>query len=298
MKKAIVFGCNGYLGRHLTYFLKLNNIEVLPLGKSSKSVDKHVNYQQVDISKKKDILSLDFNVDYIFVFAGLTGTTVGFDEYKQFIMVNEIGLLNILDHHKNTKSKARIVFPSTRLVYKGEKDEFLKEAAKKEAKTIYAQNKLACEQYLKMYQNYYGINYTIFRIGVPYGNLMDDNYSYGTLGFFLKKVENKENIILYGDGKQKRTFTHVEDIIQVIIKSLPLERTKNNIYNIGSNDNLSLLEIANLIASKYDINVELADWPLNVLKVESGDTIFAGEKLQKELNYKYKHSIKGWVNEI
>ena len=181
------------------------------------------------------------------------------------------------------------------MVYKGVKDYPLKETAEKEAKTIYAQNKLACEQYLKMCQNYYGIDYTVFRIGVPYGNLLDDNYSYGTLGFFLDKVKNKEDITLYGDGSQKRTFTHVGDIAQIIVGSLAIDNMKNNIYNIGSNDNLSLIKVAQTIAHKYALGVDFVEWPEEALKIESGDTIFDDSKLQKSFTYLYQYKIEEWL---
>jgi len=298
MKKVIVFGSNGYLGRHIIYFLKRDNIEFLPIDCAETSIDQHLNYKQIDIVNSNEIDVLDFKVDYIFVFAGLTGTNIGFEDYERFVAVNEIGLLNILNHHKNSNSVARIVFPSTRLVYKGLKNQPLKESAEKEAKTIYAQNKLACEQYLNMYQNYYGIEYTIFRICVPYGNLIDNNYSYGTLGFFLNKVKNNENIPLYGNGDQKRTFTHVGDIAKIIIQSINSESTKNKVYNIGSNDNHSLLEVANMIASKNSIEVTLVEWPDEALKVESGDTIFDDVNLKQDVSFEYHFSLKEWLENM
>jgi len=298
MKKAIIFGANGYLGRHIVQTLNNINIETLSIGNSSKSIDNHNNYSQIDISIEKEVATIDFNVDYIFVFAGLTGTNVGFDKYERFIQVNENGLLNVLNHHKSSKSKARIIFPSTRLVYKGIKNTPLKENSEKEAKTIYAQNKLSCEAFLKMYQNNFNIDYTIFRICVPYGNVIDNNYSYGTIGMFLNRAAKNENITLYGDGDIKRTFTHVSDISQLIIKSLDKEISKNKTYNIGSNDNMSLLEVANLVASKNDIQVNFMEWPEAALKIESGDTIFDDTRVQEEINYDYKYSVADWINNI
>ena len=298
MKKAIIFGVNGYLGRHIAFALKQQNIECIPIGNAKESIDKLVNYKQIDISDNTAISTLDFEVDYVFIFAGLTGTNIGFDEYEKFIQVNEIGLLNILNHHKESNSNARIIFPSTRLVYKGKKNIALKENSEKEAKTIYAQNKLACEGYLKMYQKNFNIDYTIFRICVPYGNLIDNNYSYGTIGMFLNKAKNKENITLYGNGDLKRTFTHVGDISEIILSSLDKEIAKNKIYNIASNDNLSLLEVANLVATKNEVKISFSDWPVEALKIESGDTIFNGAKIKEDFNYNYKYSLKEWVNDI
>ena len=293
MKKAILLGANGYLGRHIAYFLQQQNIAFIPTDIAEKSIDNHSNYQKIDITKKEDLQKLEFNVDYVFVFAGLTGTSNAREDEEKFTKVNELGLKNIISCCQNTKG-LRIIFPSTRLVYKGVENTPLSEDSEKETKSVYAKNKLNCEQLLEKS----GIDYTIFRICVPYANLFDEHYSYGTIGFFINRAKANKNISIYGDGSLKRTFTHVADICIVIIKGSLLKDTKNNVYNIGSNDVLSLLEVANLVAAKYGVEVKYVDWPEEALKIESGDTIFEDVKLKKVLNYRYQHSLKEWIAEI
>ena len=65
MKKAILFGANGYLGRHIAYFLQKNNIEFIPTGSALKSIDNYPNYLKVDITNIEDLKKLDFDVDYV-----------------------------------------------------------------------------------------------------------------------------------------------------------------------------------------------------------------------------------------
>jgi len=298
MATSIILGANGYIGRHLTHFLSQAGHTIIPTDVQEASVDRAENYQKLDITDIENVNKLDFNVDYIFVFAGLTGTKVGFDQYQNYLKVNEVGLLNILEHRKNTGGHAKIIFPSTRLVYKGNKNQLSKETAEKEAKTIYAQNKLACEGYLSMYANFFDIDYTIYRICVPYGNVFDQNYSYGTIGFFLSRAMKDENITLYGEGEPKRTFSHVEDICQLIINSIHLPETINETFNIGSNDNRDLLSVAQQIARKYEVGVDFVAWPDAARRLESGDTMFDGSKLQNLLNYNYKHHINDWIDRL
>jgi len=293
MRRAILLGANGYLGRHVAYLLKQQQIEFIPADIAETSIDGHANYQKIDVTDKKDLNQLDFNVTHVFMFAGLTGTQSTPELIKQFTKVNEQGLSNVLECCKKIKG-VRIVFPSTRLVYKGVENTPLNEDSEKEAKTIYAKNKLACEQMLEESS----VDYTTFRICVPYGNLIDENYSYGTIGFFIGKASKGDNITIYGDGSLKRTFTHVSDIVHIIYNASQLESTVKNVYNIGSNDSLSLLEVANLVAQKYDVDVESVSWPEEALKIESGDTIFADNKLQDRLICNYEHSLNQWITEI
>jgi UDP-glucose 4-epimerase len=294
MLKSILIGSNGYLGRHLAHMLKNEGFENSNYDIHTQPTPGLENYSTLDISDKKSFYQLNPDLDFIFMFAGLSGTAVGFDKYEDFIDINETGLLNLLDWMRKTTCRARIVFPSSRLVYKGKKNQLLKEDDPKETKTIYSLNKMAAENLLCMYQNAFGIDYTIFRICVPYGNLFDNRFSYGTLDFFLNKAQNTEDIILYGDGLLHRTFTHVEDICNVIINGVQYEKTKNEIFNIGG-ENLSLLDVAYLVANKFHVKVKFIEWPKIAMKLETGDTMFDDTKLRNAGFSDYHHQVKNWL---
>lgn len=299
MKKALVIGINGYLGRHVGLALKNRGFKVAGCGRQRSTELSTVDqYSSVDITDKGQVSSLDFNVDLIFMFAGKTGTMQAFDEFDSFVTSNETGLLNVLDHIRNSKSAARLVFPSTRLVYKGQEGVFLHEEADKCALTIYAANKLACESYLAMYHQVFGINYSVYRICVPYGNLIGSKYSYGTIGFFLSKAMAGEDITLFGEGRQRRTFSHVQDISEIVIQYSMREATKNKTLNIGGVDNLSLLEAASLVADRFGVRVSHRDWPEKLKKIETGDTVFNDERLQQASPYKYHHSLAHWISTL
>ncbi len=240
---------------------------------------------------KNEVESIDFNVDCIFMMTGLTGTKVGFDKYEQFVDVNEKSLLNLLDAIHNTPYRPKVIFPSSRLVYKGV-DKPLQEDDEYDSKTIYAANKIACEGFLKAYNYNFDIPYAIFRICVPWGNMLDDNYSFGTVGFFIKMAQAGKDITLYGGGKVKRTFTHLEDICYQMVEGAFNPRSDNESFNIGG-ETYSLYEAANIIAKKYHVNVVAVPWPEADLKLESGHTYFDDAKIQELLNgYEYKHSLK------
>jgi UDP-glucose 4-epimerase len=194
--KCSVLGANGYIGRHLCFFLDKLGFDVFAYdiqNTRNPNIPNNVLYEQFDICNDYNHINLD--VDFLINFSGITGTKNGFENYKSFIEINEIGLLNILNEVRKKEKKPVIIFPSTRLIYKG--DNFpLDEEATKEAKTIYAANKASAESYLKMYANCFDIKYIIYRICVPYGNLFDDNFSYGTIDAFLNK-QKKEKILVY-----------------------------------------------------------------------------------------------------
>jgi len=153
--KAIVFGANGFLGQNLIYWLLENKFEVLAVDRSDSftntnlSENENFSFIEADLTIKEEVEDIPMeSADVLYILAALTGTKVGFEEYSSFVIANEILLLNILNTYREKKAKGRLVFPSSRLVYKGKKDVLLKEDSEKEAKTVYAANKIAGELYL------------------------------------------------------------------------------------------------------------------------------------------------------
>lgn len=298
MNKIVILGANGYIGQHLAAkLLKLNDVELKLFDIQPESNVFDCEYHQADLTGPlSDVLKLALqSANYLFFFSGLTGTYKSVQSYEQFIHVNELGLLNVLNLLSKNQAKPKLIFPSTRLVYKGQQNKLLKEDDEKEFKTVYAVNKIACENYLKIYQSLFNINYTVFRVCVPYGNMTSRDLSFGTLSHFVNRAAANQNIVLYGDGSLKRTFTHIDDLTNLVIEGAFSPNVINDVYNIGSNDNLSLYKVAEKIAGIYNVKVEFTDFPPVDLAIESGDTILDGTKLTDALNYTYKHSFNDWA---
>lgn len=277
MSKCAIIGSKGYIGKHLEYYLKQKKNDVVCYDVVE---SEDVNYHRCDLTDFESVRRIiDLKVDYIFMFAGLTGTYVGFDKANIFVNVNEMGLINLLNCIRESKYRPKIIFPSARLIYKGA-DKALKEDDEKETKTIYAVNKIACENLLYAYRQNFDIPYTIFRICVPFGNMFSDDYSFGTIGFFIRQASNDRRITLYGDGSIKRTFTSMHDLCKQIVE-VGMERVSDGeIYNIGGHT-YSLRNAAEIIASYYKAEISFISWPERDLKMESGSTYFDSSKIER-----------------
>ena len=291
--KCSVIGGKGYIGKHLAFYLKQRGFKVISY--DVLPVDE-ADYQQVDMTDFNSLSKIDLDVDYIFMFAGLTGTFAGFDTYEKYIRINELSLLNLLDAIRKSEYKPKVIFLSTRLVYKGY-DKPLKEEGEKESKTIYAVNKIACEGYLQAYHDSFDIPYTVFRICIPYGNLLSTDYSFGTVGFFIKQAKAGNDITLYGGGNIKRTFTHMEDLCFQIVEGAMKNESDGQIYNVGG-ETLSLKQAAKTIATKFGTKVVDVPWPERDLKIESDHTYFDDTKIQALLGgFSYKR-LEDFSNDI
>jgi UDP-glucose 4-epimerase len=295
--KAAILGVNGYIGRHLAHCLLQQGYSVQGYDIAEFPALPGLPYVQLDVRDRHQFGKLNEGFDLLFYFSGITGTIKGYEDYETYIDVNEKGLLHLLDTLRRQDKPPRVVFPSTRLVYNGIKGTPLAEDAEKEFKTLYALNKWFAENLLQQYAAYFGISHTIFRICVPYGNLLDKAYSYGTVGFFLGRAVAGNPIRLYGTGEQKRTFTHVEDVCRQIYYALQHPSSLNTVFNIAG-ETFSLKEIADAIGHKFAVSVDLAPWPEIDAKLESGDTIFDAGRIEKCISRPLKNNFHSWLQTI
>lgn len=296
LRKCIVLGASGYLGLHLANYLHSKGVLVDCYDYNVKDTLTSIACNAIDVNDADSLKKIDWNVDAVFHFAGLTGTHASFDNYIDYIKVNEIGLLNVLNAIKNSGSKPRFILPSTRLVYKGNEAP-LKEDAPKEAKTIYAANKIAGELMIEAFSNMFEMDYTIFRICVPYGNKFGSSYSYGTIGFFIKQSNEIGAIRLFGDGELRRTFTHVDDLCKQFFIVSQLDTSRNQAFNTAG-ETFSLKDVASLVARKYDARLEFIQWPEKDLKIESGHTVFNSEKIESIMSESLECNLVSWINEL
>ena len=292
--RCAVLGAKGYIGMHIVKYLsECYGIKAMCYDITDSN---DPDYIKIDLTNKESVQNVDVDVDFIFNFAGLTGTFAGFNDYERYVGVNEIGLLNLLDRIRMSDYRPKVIFPSTRLVYKG-MDKALNEDDEKEAKTVYAANKIACENFLQSYHDSFDIPYTVFRICIPYGNLLSTDYSFGTIGFFIKKAVAGNDITLYGGGHIKRTFTHMEDLCYQLIEGAFTPNSDRNVYNIGG-ETLSLKDAAEIIASKYGVNVVSVPWPEKDLRIESNHTYFDDSKIQALLHIKAYKRLVDFTNDL
>lgn len=88
------------------------------------------------------------------------------------------------------------------------------------------------------------MDYTIFRFFNTYGPRQSQDF---VLSKFLKAAMNNEDITIYGDGSQTRTFCFIEDNLDVTVKSLENNHCINDVMNVGNDHETSVLELASKI---------------------------------------------------
>jgi len=182
--------------------------------------------------------------DIVIHLAALLGVKRSEKNKLRCIEININGTKNVLDcaiqHNIN-----KIVFASSSETYGEPLENPIKETSITQGKTIYAITKLAGEEMCKAYAQIYPINYTILRYFNCYGPYQTAQF---VVPNFIKNVMKGKPPVIFGDGRQVRSYTFVSDTAEATILAALSDKTNGEIFNIGNGENpVSLKKLASLI---------------------------------------------------
>ncbi|WML32759.1 GDP-mannose 4,6-dehydratase [Clostridium sp. OS1-26] len=169
------------------------------------------------------------------------------DDPKNTFENDVIGTFNVLEQCKLNKTK--FVYMSTCMVYsKALNKEGISESHPTCPASPYAAAKLAGEQLALSYYYAYGLPVTILRPFNTYGPYQKQNSEGGVISIFINKKLMNETLSIYGDGSQTRDFLYVTDCADFVVEAGYSEKTEGEVINAGSGADISITELAKLIA--------------------------------------------------
>ena len=313
MKKItyLITGGAGNIGSALASRLaqeKCNNIIVvdnLSTGKIEKLPEKeNITFIKANTNNYNDIVPIfgRYKFDFVFHYAAVVGVK---RTLKNPMMVLEDieGIKNILLLSKNTGVK-RVFYSSSSEVY-GEPFEIPQneKTTPLNSRLPYAIVKNIGEAFFKSYQEEYGLDYTVFRFFNTYGVNQSDDF---VVPIFIKLALKNDPIHIYREGLQTRSFCYVDDNVDACINAINAPSCLNDVINIGSDKEQTILslaqEIIKITNSKSEIKFlpPLEDGDMmrrcpdtsKMMKILNRDLISLEEGIKKLVNhYKNNKSI-------
>lgn len=194
---------------------------------------------------------------------------------------------NVLTAAINNNVK-RFIFTSSVAVY-GEVKIPYKEDGQTIPKDVYGINKLACEQILKVMAKVYGFDYVIFRPHNIYGphQNMSDPYK-NVVALFMRSLMEGKAYTIYGEGKMRRAFSFVGDVVKVLIDGLNPNFT-NQTVNVGIDSDISIQELSDLIQKITNLKAKVNYLPARPQEILM---FLADHTLQNSLTTYPKTSIE------
>ncbi len=294
--KSIVTGGAGFIGSNLVDHLVKNNHKVVVVDNFSTGrrsnlshIKNKIKILNIDISKEKNLEKHFKNIDYVFHLAGLADIVPSIENPKKYFDTNVVGTINILNATKNTKIK-KLVYAASASCYGKPKEFPTSEKARISPMYPYALTKWQGEELIKHWSKVYNLPFMSLRFFNAYGPRSRTTGAYGAVfGVFLAQKLFNKPLTIVGNGNQTRDFIHVYDLVEGILKAAR-SKIKNQIYNIGGGQEISVNKIANLISKKKTYIPKRPGEPDRSLANIS--------KIKRDLNWKPKIKINVGVREL
>jgi UDP-glucose 4-epimerase len=276
--RVLVTGGAGFIGTNLIHHLIKSGVEVVSIDNYSVgSRDNHISgaiYIDQDLLDVEDYQQYG-QFDTIYHLAALARIQPSFSNPISYFKNNTIPTLKLAKHCSDNNIP---------LVYAGSSSHH-----SGKFKNPYTFSKDIGEDIIKLYIQHYNLKATITRFYNVYGPHQLKGGDYCTLiGAWESAIENKQPLIIYGDGSKRRDFTHVCDIITALI----LIREKSawgHVFELGYGKNYSINEIAQLF--KYPTILYRED------KLgEAQETLCDSSLAKSILNWMPEYSIESYIN--
>lgn len=296
MSKVLVTGGGGFIGSAMIKKLLEKNFEVkafdLGIQFEENPPPENTEVYKGSILDKNDLMRAMSGCDYVVHLAAALGVKRTETERLSTLNINIQGTVNVLEACVKDNIK-KIVFSSSSEVY-GEQTKIpIAETNPFNPKSIYAVTKLAGEEYLRAFNQRYGLNYSIVRFFNVYGPGQVAEF---VMPKFVYMVKNDISPKIYGKGNQTRAFCFVEDATEGMYLALTHKDSSSDVFNIGNDkEPISMKDLANKIIKISGKNIKPEYVPMEKSdRTEKREIINRApdiSKARKMLGYEPKVSI-------
>jgi UDP-glucose 4-epimerase len=296
-KRVLITGGLGFIGANLARELvdtgaKITLIDSLvpEYGGSLFNIAGIEQAVQVNISDVRDEHSLRFLVqdqDVLFNLAGQTSHVDSMRDPYTDLEINCRSQLSILEACRHYNPEAKIVFASTRQIYGRPQRLPVDEEHPIVPVDVNGVNKTAGEWYHLLYGEVYGLGVCVLRLTNTYGprmRVMDARQTF--LGYWLKQLITDDELLVFGDGSQRRDFNYVDDAVSAFLIAAARPEANGSVYNLGDREHVSLLDLAELLIELNGSgSYRVVPFPPDRKVIDIGDFYADFAKIERELGW-------------
>lgn len=298
MDKCLVTGAAGFIGSHLVE-------ELLARGFYVAGIDSFTNYYNQEQKKRNlmglinqpnfsfysedllchDLPSLVKDIDYCFHLAGEPGVRLSWGQtFQSYLHLNVLTTQKLLESLIGTPVK-KFIYASSSSVY-GTCDLPMKETNLPKPISPYGVTKFAAEQICHAYWCNHKIPTLALRYFTVYGPRQRPDMAFSRM---IRCLEEGEMFYVYGDGRQTRDFTYVDDIVEATLAAAK-SGACGEVINTGGGSRANLLEIIELLQNISGRKLKFEH--IERQKGDPADTLADLEKARKLLKYNPKTSLE------
>ena len=259
-KNILITGGSGFIGSAITKHLVKEKHNIIIFDNNSRGkisrlskVKDQIKFIKGDIRDKRKVLSIKGSIDTVIHLAYVNGTKFFYKKPYEILDIAVNGLLNVLDLCRKKKVK-NFYLASSSEVYQNpfkiptDENEMLKIPNIHNPRYSYGGGKIISELYGTYFAKKFLKKFIIFRPHNVYGKDMGNEHVIPEFINRFNKLGNKKDFLIYGTGKEIRSFIHIDDFISGFDKIF--KKGKNQeIYNIGTEEKIKISDLAKLIST-------------------------------------------------
>jgi len=301
MKKVLVFGIGGFVGKYLADEFLDNGYEVIGSDiKNSILLPSKVKFYKCDLMNTNDVLEIMHKIkpNMIVNLAAISSVGNSWDDPQMTIMANVVGAINILEAARKLDKMPKVMLIGSSEEYVPS-NKPINEKTKLNANNPYGISKETQEKFVKLYREQYRMKIYYVRPFNHTGIGQKDSF---VLPSFCKQVaeiekSGKSGIVRVGNLKIKRDFSHVKDIVRayrMIIES----DNYSKVYNVGSGIAYELDEMLQYVVSlsNQDITVEIDS--TRVRPIDTPIICCDRSLIKKEIGWEPKYTVFDALKEM
>jgi UDP-glucose 4-epimerase len=286
--KVVITGGAGFVGSHLCDSLISNGHKPIIFTRDIQKnqnvahlLDK-IDLVNVDVTNYSNLEKkiVEINPDIIFHLAGQTSHKLSFENPLYDIDANAKSTLNILEILRKSEIQSRFILGSTFVVIGKPKNLPINEESACNPTSIYGANRLASENYCKIFSQVYGLDIVIFRITNSFGPR--EQYltpEKNAINFLIHNAFKGKKITIFNKGEFFRDVIYIDDVISAL-EILMTKGKKGNLYWISSNKKTWFYEIGKILEEKTNGIVIYGDATEYNKKVDVGNFLVDNSKLK------------------
>ena len=278
--RALITGGAGFIGTNLAKRLLKEGYHVTVIDDYSTGEFEENHLSNV-VYRKDDVTNVLGEFDVIFHLAALSRIQPSFDNPEETFRVNVLGTQKVLELARYSGAK---------VVYAGSSSKW-----HDPHQSPYATTKWLGEEMCKMYKRTYKLDVEIARFYNVYGphEIVGPKGGWAAvIGIWRHQVANNQPLTIVGDGRQRRDFTHVDDIVDGLFKISQSDIKHQDAWELGTGMNYSIQEVANMFSKKFWVEqTYVNDEPGNYRETlrENDDTL-------EKLNWQPNNRLQEYIN--
>jgi len=228
--KILVTGGAGFVGTNLIKRLLSEGHQVISIDNYHTGLEKNHQFGCKYMNHDLRNLSEFPQVDIVFHLAAIARIQPSFEDPKNYFTTNANATLNLVDWC--SRNNVPLVYAGTSSKHSGK------------YKNPYTFTKDIGEDVVELYQKHFNLQASITRFYNVYGPYELTEGGHTTLiGRWINNIKNEIQCEIYGDGEQRRDFTHVEDIVDALVRIME-QKAYGHIFELGRGENYSVNQIA------------------------------------------------------